>query len=75
MIPKNYVQELHEVVDSRPARSREPSQSRQIPPPSSSHPPPPTTNGGAHAPDGHLAQVCLKFTLDFLKKSFVMQKN
>ena len=71
MIPKNYVQELHEVVDTR-SRSREASQSRQISAPT--HPPPPTTNGGAHAPD-HLAQVCnttLNFCILLYKKLFLI---
>lgn len=60
LIPKNYVQELHEVVDARTPRSREPSQTRQLPPPgpSNSAPHPPATNGGAHNAETHLAQVC-----------------
>lgn len=60
LIPKNYVQELHEVVDSRgSSRSRESSQPRQLPPSGSSHPPPPQTNGsGGHgAENSHLSQV------------------
>ncbi|RXG68231.1 Cytoplasmic protein NCK1 [Armadillidium vulgare] len=59
LIPKNYVQELHEVVDSRgSSRSRESSQPRQLPPSGSSHPPPPQTNGsGGHgAENSHLSQ-------------------
>lgn len=64
LIPKNYVQELHEVVDTRASRSREPSQTRQLPPPgpgNSAPPPPhpPATNGGAHNADAHLAQVSM----------------
>ncbi|XP_045136544.1 cytoplasmic protein NCK1-like isoform X1 [Portunus trituberculatus] len=58
LIPKNYVQELHEVVDARTPRSREPSQTRQLPPPgpSNSAHPAPATNGGAHNAETHLAQ-------------------
>lgn len=61
LIPKNYVQELHEVVDARAPRSREPSQTRQLPPgpPNNAPPqphPPPSTNGGSHNAEVHISQ-------------------
>lgn len=52
LIPRNYVKELHEVVDSR-APSRGAPANSSAPRPGN----PPATNGGTHGDPAHIAQV------------------